>query len=60
MEVVSSLQLSHISIILRMTPLVAVEEGGMTTGRGFVVATECCLIPTAATAEANRLAEKKE
>ena len=60
MEVVSSLQLSRISILLRMTPLVAVAEGGMATGRSVVVAAECCLIPTAATAEANRLAEKKE
>ena len=32
---------------------------GMATGRSVVVAAECCLLPTAATAEANRLAEKK-
>ena len=60
MEVVSSLQLSRISILLRMSPLMAVAEGGMATGRGVVVDAGCCLIPTAATAEADRLAEKKE
>ena len=60
MEVVSSLQLSRISILLRMTPLVVLEEGGMATGRSAVVAAECCLIPTAATVEADRLAEKKK
>jgi hypothetical protein len=59
-EVVSSLKLSRISILLRMVPLVAVAEGGMATGRRVVVAAECCLIPTAAMVEANRLAEKKE
>ena len=45
-----------------MTPLVGVAEGGMATGRSVVVAAECCLIPTAVTAEAeaDRLAGKKE
>ena len=45
-----------------MSPLVAVAEGGMATGRGVIVAAECCLIPTVVTAEAetNRMAGKKE
>ena len=62
MEVVSSLQSSRISILLIMSPLVVVAEGGMATDRGVIVAAECCLIPTAVTAEAeaNRLAGKKE
>ena len=62
MEVVSSLQLSRISILLRMSPLMAVAEGGMATGCGAIVAAECCLIPTEVTAEAeaDRLAGKKE